>query len=297
VIPVSKTNHQWSLTRPIQGAGIGLRSCHFNTIIENQPPVAWFEALSDNYMVDGGGALQCLEAVRQHYPIVLHGVGMSLGSTDPINQDYLKKLKKLITRFEPAWISDHLCWVSVRGHYLHDLLPLPFTKETINHLVQRIQQVQDFLGVRILIENLSSYFEYKQNEMMEWEFINSITEKADCYLLLDINNIYVSAFNHGLDPEETIKQLMPGRVKQFHMAGFADKHNYLFDNHGEMVHQSVWDLYQVALDHFGPIPTLIEWDENIPPFSVLQAEAGKAQELIDKVPAKKRDLLENKQCC
>lgn len=278
---MSKPNH--NCTRPIQGVGIGLRSCHYNHIIEHRPPVAWFEALSDNYMVDGGAALHYLDVVREHYPMVLHGVGLSLGSTDPLSQDYLKKLKTLTDRVNPAWLSDHLCWISVKGHYFHDLLPLPYTEEVIQHVVDRIQQVQDFLGSQILIENVSSYFEYKQNEMTEWEFINEIVEAADCCILLDINNIYVSAMNHRFDPHVYVNSIARERVKQFHMAGFADKQRYLLDNHGEMIHQPVWDLYEVALKRFGPVPTLIEWDENIPKFSVLQAEAEKAQALMNKI--------------
>lgn len=266
----------------IQGAGVGLRSCHYDYIIEHRPPVAWFEALSDNYMVDGGPALDYLDAIRAHYPMVLHGVGLSLGSTDQLSLDYLNKLKTLVDRIQPAWVSDHLCWVSAKGQYFHDLLPLPYTEEAITHVAQRISQVQDFLGTRMLIENVSSYFAYKKNEMSEWDFINAIAEKADCYILLDINNVYVSAINHGFDPRMYVDGIASHRVKQCHLAGYADKGRYLLDNHGAPIHQPVWDLYEVALNRFEPIPTLIEWDENIPPFTVLQAEADKAQALMNK---------------
>jgi len=264
----------------IQGVGVGLRSCHYQYILEHHPPIAWFEALSDNYMVDGGPALRYLDAIRKHYPMVLHGVGLSLGSTDPLSQDYLQKLKVLVDRVNPAWISDHLSWTSAQGQYFHDLLPLPFTEEAIHHVANRIARVQDFLGQHILIENASSYFEYKQNEMMEWDFINAVSEKADCFILLDINNIYVSAHNHGYDPYVYLKEILPERVKQFHLAGYADKQRYLFDNHGERIHQPVWDLYQKALYRFGPVPTLIEWDDHIPPFPTLQSEAEKAQKFM-----------------
>jgi len=270
-------------TGPIQGVGVGLRSCHYHYILEQRPPVAWFEALSDNYMVNGGVALRYLDAVREYYPMVLHGVGLSIGSTDPLNQDYLQKLKVLIDRVNPVWVSDHLCWIAVKGHYFHDLLPLPYTEEAIQHVADRIAKIQDYLDTQILIENVSSYFEYKKNDMTEWEFINAIAEKADCFILLDINNIYVSATNHDFDPHVYVNSIAPERVKQFHMAGFADKKRYLFDNHGDIIHQPVWDLYQVALKRFGPVPTLIEWDENIPKFPVLQAEADKAQALMNEI--------------
>jgi len=270
-------------SRPIQGTGVGLRSCHYNYILKHRPPIPWFEALSDNYMVEGGPALHYLDAIREHYPMVLHGVGLSLGSTDPLSQDYLTKLKALVDRVNPAWVSDHLSWISVNGHYLHDLLPLPYTHEAIQHLANRIRQVQDYLGKPFLIENVSSYFEYKKSEITEWEFINTIAEKADCFILLDINNIYVSAINHGFDPRMYVQSITRDRVKQFHLAGFSDKRRFLFDNHGEIVHQTVWDLYRVALKHFGEIPALIEWDENIPKFPVLQTEAEKAQAIMNEM--------------
>jgi len=270
-------------SRPIQGAGVGLRSCHYSYILQHRPPIPWFEALSDNYMVDGGPALHYLDVVREHYPMVLHGVGLSLGSTDPLSQEYLNKLRTLVHRVNPSWVSDHLCWISVKGHYFHDLLPLPYTKEVIQHVADRIRQVQDCLGLPILIENVSSYFEYNKNEMTEWEFVNTVAEKADCFILLDINNIYVSAMNHHFDPQTYVRSIDCERVKQFHLAGFSDKRRFLFDSHGEMIHQPVWDLYQVALRRFGPIPTLIEWDENIPKFPILQAEAEKAQSIMNEM--------------
>ena len=267
----------------INGAGIGLRSCHYKTIIETQPAIGWFEAVSENYMVDGGPSLNYLDAIRQNYPMVLHGVGLSLGSTEPLNQTYLKKLKHLQERVEPTWISDHLSWSSAHGQYLHDLLPLPFTQEAINHVVERIRHTQDYLGTQILIENPSSYFEFKEDEMTEWTFINTIANQADCFILLDINNVYVSAINHGFDPEQYLANIAINRVKQFHLAGFTDNKHYLFDTHGELIKQPVWDLYQVALQRFGKVPTLIEWDQNIPPLSTLMAEANKAEVMMNQL--------------
>ncbi len=272
------TNEQ----RPIQGAGIGLRSCHYDYILENKPNIAWFEALSDNYLNDHS-SLSFLEHIRKDYPIALHGVGMSLGSTDPLNWDYFKKLKQLAKRIQPQIISDHLSWISVNKQYLHDLLPLPMTQAVIDHVSSRIMQVQDFLGTRILIENPSTYFEYECSEMPEWAFINAIIEKADCYLLLDVNNVYVSATNHEFDPYDYLNHIDSKRVKQFHMAGYADKKNYLFDTHGETIHPPVWALYKAALKCFGAIPTLIERDDNIPPFEALYKEAQQAQQLMDAI--------------
>ncbi len=263
----------------LQGVGIGLRECHYSYILKNHPDIAWFEALSDNYFNDEQAAL-VLETLRQNYPIALHSVGMSLGSTDSLNFDYLKKLKQLAERIQPAVISDHLSWVSVNGQYLHDLIPLPMTDEVVNHVSERILRVQDFLGQKILIENPSSYLEYEQSVMPEWEFINAIVEKADCYILLDINNIVVSAFNSGFSAEHYIKNINPKRVKQFHLAGYSDEKEYLFDMHNQAIHAPVWDLYQKALQQFGAVPTLIERDSNIPPFPELYAEAKKAETLM-----------------
>lgn len=270
-------------SRPIQGTGVGLRSCHYHYLLQHRPPIPWLEAVSDNYMVDGGPALHYLDALREHYPMVLHGVGLSLGSADPLNPEYLSKLKRLVDRVKPAWVSDHLCWTSLNGHYFHDLLPLPYTHEVIQHVADRIRRVQEYLALPLLIENVSSYFEYKNNAMPEWECINAIAEKADCFILLDINNIYVSATNHRFDPSIYVKNITRERVKQFHLAGFSDKRRFLFDNHGDIVHQPVWDLYRVALKRFGPVPTLIEWDDNIPKFPVLQAEAEKAQTMMNEI--------------
>lgn len=265
--------------QPILGTGIGLRAQHYPHILTKLPDVPWFEALSDNYFNDDI-QLQRLLAIREHYPMTLHGVGMSLGSSDPLNRAYLAQLKQLATIIEPSFISDHLSWSSIDGKFLHDLLPLPLTKESVDHVSVRIQQVQDFLGQRILIENPSSYFQYQYDEMPEWAFINLIAEKADCYILLDINNVYVTAFNHGFDAYEYLNHITTHRVKQFHMAGYSDEKTHLFDTHGQPIHEPVWALYRAAIRRFGAIPTLIERDDNIPEFDELYLESQKATHIM-----------------
>jgi len=264
----------------IKNAGIGLRSQHYQYILHHKPAVHWFEVLSDNYLMDGGQALDYLEKIRQLYPVTLHGVGLSLGSADPLNQNYLKRLKNLAEWIQPAHISDHLAWVSINGHYLHDLIPLPYTESVLAHLANRINAVQDFLGQPLVVENPSSYLGFKESTLPEWVFIQKLVEKTDCYLLLDINNIYVSAVNHGFDAETYLNAIPVGRVKEIHLAGYENMGKYLFDTHGYRVHPPVWTLYQKALKRLGAIPTLIEWDTDIPDFAVLMEEANKADKEI-----------------
>jgi uncharacterized protein (UPF0276 family) len=283
---MSVTSYQ---TKAIEKAGIGLRSLHYPYILENKPDISWFEVLSDNYLMPGGLPLYYLDKIRQDYPVTLHGVGMSLGSTDPLNFDYLSRLKSLAERIEPAYVSDHLSWISVNNHYLNDLIPLPYTTETMAHLVQRITEVQEFLGQRILIENPSAYIYFTHSTMTEWEFLQGLLNQADCYLLLDVNNVYVSGINQGFDPFNYLREIPKNRVKEIHLAGYEEKENYLFDTHGYPVHPPVWELYQAALAHFGSIPTLIEWDTDIPDFEVLMAEANKAKNYqlkLDAIPRK-----------
>jgi len=270
----------------IKGVGIGLRSPHYQDILTNKPAVPWFEVLSDNYLNPGGMPLYYLEQIRQDYPVNLHGVGMSLGSTDPLNLDYLLRLKRLAQRIEPAYISDHLAWISVNGCYLNDLMPLPYTEEVMEHLAKRILQVQEFLGRQILLENPSLYLTFTESTMSEWAFIQGLLEKADCYLLLDINNVYVSATNQGFDSFDYLNALPANRIKEIHLAGYEEREDYLFDTHGYPVHNPVWKLYQGALERFGAVPTLIEWDTDIPDFEVLMAEASKAQQQLAKVGLK-----------
>ncbi|GAB4393192.1 MAG: DUF692 domain-containing protein [Gammaproteobacteria bacterium] len=274
------SNEQGRITQ-IHDVGLGLRSCHYEYIFNHLPAIPWFEIISENYLMEGGPELQRLMQIRQHYPVVMHGVGLSIGSTDPLNQQHLAHLKRLQQRIDPAWISDHLCWTSVNGQYTHDLLPLPYTEEAINHVVQRIQQIQDYLGQRILIENVSSYITYTMSELSEWEFLITIAEHADCYLLLDVNNIYVSAHNHGFDPIIYLNAIPAKRVKQIHLAGYTDQGTHLLDTHGAAIHPPVWELYQQAIQHLGRVPTLIERDNDIPEFSVLWQEAQRAQDILE----------------
>jgi uncharacterized protein len=262
----------------IKGAGLGLRSSHYQEIFETKPDVPWFELLSDNYMADGGLPIQRAELIRQDYPITLHGVGMSLGSADPLNTDYLQRLKKLADRLQPTYVSDHIAWVSIDGQYTHDLLPLPYTQQIQQHLIERINQVQEFLGRKILIENPSSYLTFHSTDMNEDEFIKGISQATDCELLLDINNIYVSAQNHGFDPYAYLDNIPVDKVKEIHLAGYEEMPGYLFDTHGYQVKPPVWDLYCAALKRFGAVPTLIEWDTDVPNFSTLRAEALKAED-------------------
>jgi len=264
----------------ITGAGLGLRSEHYQDILTHNPPVPWFEVLSDNYLGDGGQPLHYLERIRENYPITLHGVGMSLGSADPLNLEYLRRLKRLANWMEPAYISDHLAWISINGCYLSDLAPLPYTEAVMEHVAQRIIQAQDFLEQRILIENPSTYVAFNTSTISEWAFIQGVVDKADCDLLLDVNNIYVSASNHGFDPLNYLNAIPTERVKEIHLAGYEEQEGYLFDTHGYQVHPPVWDLYQTALERFGAVPTLIEWDTDIPSFEVLMAEADKADAQI-----------------
>jgi uncharacterized protein len=270
---------------PFLGFGVGLRRDHYAQIIENHPRVDWFEVLSENFMVAGGRPLEVLEAVRARYPVVMHGVSMSIGSTDPIRRDYLRELKALARRCEPAWISDHLCWTGVGGRNLHDLLPLPYTNEVIAHVAARIREVQDFLERPILIENVSSYMAFRDSTMTEWQFLAEIAERADCGILLDINNIFVSAFNHRFDARTYIDAIPAERVIQFHLAGHSDHGTYLLDTHDHPVRGEVWDLYAHAVRRFGAVSALIEWDDNIPEFGVLMETANKARAIHEKAAA------------
>jgi uncharacterized protein len=268
---------------PFLGFGVGLRRDHYVHIIETRPKVDWFEILSENFMVAGGRPLEVLDQVKEHYPLVMHGVSMSIGSTDPIRTDYLRELKTLAKRAEPAWISDHLCWTGVGGRNLHDLLPLPYTRAVANHVAERIREVQDFLERPILIENVSSYMAFNDSTMTEWEFVSDIAEQADCGILLDINNIFVSAFNHRFDAREYIDSIPIERVIQFHLAGHSDHGTYLLDTHDHPVRDEVWELYAHAARRFGPVSALIEWDDNIPDFEVLTETANKARSIHESV--------------
>jgi uncharacterized protein (UPF0276 family) len=262
---------------PSLGYGLGLRVQHYDEMLNAPACVDWLEILSENYLVPGGRPLHTLERVRSRYPLVMHGVSLSIGSSDPLNQEYLLALKALAERIEPAWISDHLCWTGVDGKNLHDLMPLPYTEEAIAHVVSRVDQVQDFLKRRILLENVSSYVTYRQSQISEWEFLREVAERADCQILLDINNIYVSSFNHGFDPQEYLLGIPVGRVQQFHLAGHRNLGDVIIDTHDEPVIDPVWDLYAHAVRRFGRVSTMIERDDHIPPLAELLAELDRAR--------------------
>jgi len=268
-----------SLLSPALGFGLGLRTDHYEAILAGSPPVDWFEIISENYMVPGGKPLHFLDRVRERYPLVMHGVSLSIGSTEPLNRDYLRQLKQLADRVQPAWMSDHLCWTGVHGKNMHDLLPLPYTEEVVEHVAARVREVQDFLGRRILLENVSSYVTYKQSAMTEWEFLNAVVERADCLILLDVNNIYVSSFNHGFDPLEYLNAVPVGRVQQFHLAGHRNLETHIIDTHDEPIVDPVWELYRAAVSRFGRVSTMIERDDNIPPLEDLLAELDYARHI------------------
>lgn len=265
--------------RPYLGYGLGLRKDHYETVLSELPPVDWFEILSENYMVDGGKPLHYLTRIREHYPMVMHGVSMSIGSVEPLNWDYLKQLRALITRVEPEWISDHLCWTGTNGINLHDLMPLPYTEEAIQHVVNRVEQVQDYLGRRILLENVSSYVSYRDSQISEWEFLREVAERADCLILLDINNIYVSAFNHNFDPQLYLQAMPTERIYQFHLAGHTRQDDLIIDTHDQPVSDPVFELYARAVKRFGKVSTMIERDDNIPPLADLLHELDQVRQI------------------
>ena len=257
---------------PSLGFGLGLRTEHYNAILESKPNVDWFEVLSENYMIAGGKPLYYLDKICENYPVVMHGVSLSIGSTAPVDINYLRDLKKLADRIEPAWVSDHLCWTGVHGQNMHDLLPLPYTPETAKHVAERVKIVQDYLGRRILLENVSSYASYVDSTMTEWEFISEIAERADCLLLLDVNNIYVSSYNHQFDAKAFIDGVPAKRVQQIHLAGHQNNGDYIIDTHDAPVIDPVWDLYDYAISRFGAVSTMIERDDKIPELEVLVEE-------------------------
>jgi uncharacterized protein len=265
--------------RPWLGFGLGLRPEHYSQVLEQHPAVDWFEVISENYLVAGGKPLHFLDRIRAHYPMVMHGVSLSIGSTDPLDYDYLAALKRLAERIEPEWISDHLCWTGIEGRNLHDLLPLPYTEEAIAHVSERVDRVQDFLGRRILLENVSSYVTYTDSQISEWEFISAIAKRADCNILLDVNNVYVSASNHEYDALAYLDGVPPERVHQIHLAGHSHNGTLLVDTHDHPVPDPVWDLYREAIARLGPVSTMIERDDDIPPLDELLAELARARAL------------------
>jgi uncharacterized protein (UPF0276 family) len=276
VNPRSKKGNRWGL--PDLGIGVGLRTVHFPHILANHPAVDWFEVLSENFMDTGGRPLHILDQVVERYPVALHGVSLSIGSTDPLNREYLRKLKKLAARTRAHWVSDHLCWTGVMGRNTHDLLPMPYNEEALRHTAARVRQVSDVLERPLVLENPSSYVEFAGSSMTEWEFLSRLAEEADCGLLLDVNNVYVSAFNHGFDARAYIAGIPADRVVQYHVAGHTNKGTHIVDTHSDHALAAVWDLYRLAWQRTGPTATLYEWDEDIPDFEVVHAEALKARD-------------------
>ena len=261
--------------------GLGLRPAHYETIMSDKPAVDFFECLTEDFIDQAGEDFLWLEKIRAHYPVSLHGVSLSIGSVDPINHTYLHALKQLIDVIKPIAVSDHFCWTGVNGINLHDLLPLPYTHEAIDHLVSRVQTVQDFLGRQIMLENVSSYAAFSVSEMTEWEFISEVSKRADCFILLDINNIYVNAFNHGFSAEKYLHGVPIDRVKQFHLAGHKDCQTHIIDTHDAEIIDDVWNLYAKAIRRFKNVPVIIERDSNIPPLPELMGELNRAREVSE----------------
>ena len=262
-------------------AGIGLRAPHVREVLATRPPVAWFEVHSENYYADGGPALAALDRIRADYPLSLHGVGLSLGSADPLDRAHVAKLRRLIARAEPALVSEHLCWSGVGGRHLNDLLPLPYTDEALAHVCARVATVQDLLGRELLIENVSSYVAFADASISEWEFVATLARRTGCKLLLDVNNVYVNAMNHGFDADTYIAAMPPDAVAEIHLAGFDASGACLIDTHGAPVAADVWALYERTIALLGARPTLIEWDTDIPALAVLQREAATAQAILE----------------
>lgn len=265
---------------PDLGVGIGLRTTHYARVLAESPPIDWFEVITENFLATGGRPLRVLEQVAAHYPVVFHGVSLSIGSTDPLDLDYLAQVKDLAARIGPRWISDHVCWTGVAGRNVHDLLPLPYTEECLRHVVARVKQVQEILERPIALENPSSYVEFRASRMSEAEFLGRLAEDADCALLLDVNNVYVSSRNHDFDPVAYVDALPAERVVQFHVAGHTDKGTHLLDTHSGTARLEVWDLLRHALERTGPRSVLYEWDEDIPELEVVHAEALRAREML-----------------
>ncbi len=276
---------QTALKPPFLGFGLGLRPQHYTEILEANDtlPIDWFEVISENYMIQGGQPIRMLDSIRERYPVVMHGVSLSIASTQPLDMDYLHDLKRLADRISPKWVSDHLCWTGVHGINLHDLLPVPYTEEALDHIANRIGKVQDFLGRRIAIENVSSYVEFAESEMEEWEFVAELAERADCWLLLDVNNVFVSGQNHDFDDAAFVEAIPPDRVVQFHLAGHIEGEDCLIDTHDQPVCDEVFDLYGKTLERFGPVSTMIERDDNIPPLAELIGELNRAREIAKQV--------------
>jgi len=262
------------------GIGLGLRTVHYAHILAQRPAVDWFEIISENYLETSGRPLEFLDAIAERYPVVMHGVSLSIGSADPLNREYLRQLRQLRERVKARWVSDHLCWTGVAGKNSHDLLPMPYTEEALKHVVARVKQVQDVLGSPIALENPSTYAELSGASMPEWEFLARLAEGADCAILLDVNNVYVSAHNHGFDPARYLDAIPFDRVVQLHVAGHTDHGTHIIDSHIGPVVNPVWELLAIAHRRGAGVPILLEWDAEIPAFEVVHQEALRAREFI-----------------
>lgn len=271
---------------PNLGIGIGLRPFHYQDIFRLKPEIDWFEIISENYMVEGGAPLRNLEKILEHYPVVQHGVSLGIGSPAPLDYDYLKRLKKLTKITKTPWVSDHLCWGRRPGAHYHDLLPLPYKKEVVHYVAERAAIVQDYLELPFALENLSSYVAFVDDEMNEWDFYTEIVERANIFMMLDVNNIYVSSRNHGFNPEDYIKNIPLGRVIQMHVAGHSDFGDYILDTHDNYVKEDVWKIYEMVYQKTGGVSTLLEWDDNFIPFEDTWKEALKAKEFQKNMPSK-----------
>lgn len=271
---------------PASRAGIGLRAPHYAGILERRPPLAFLEVHSENYFCAGGAPLAWLERFRPLYALSLHGVGLSLGSADPLDERHLARLEGLVRRFEPALVSEHLCWSSVGGRHANDLLPLPYTRESLDHVARRVEAVQERLARPILVENVSTYLQFAESTIPEWEFVSEVARRTGCGILLDVNNIWVNAVNHGFDARGYLDAIDPSHVHEIHLAGFDAGERGLIDTHATPVSAEVWDLYEEAIARFGPRPTLVEWDAELPPLDVLLGEARKADAILERRAAR-----------
>ncbi len=269
------------------GFGLGLRTEHYADFLQDPQPVEWLEIISDNFLVPGGKPLVVLDQIRERYPMAMHGVSLSIGAADGLDMNYLAALKKLAQRVNPLWVSDHLCWTGVQGKNTHDLLPLPYHDQALAHVVRQIRQAQDFLERPLVIENVSSYVSFTDSTWNEWDFLRAVCEEADCLLLLDVNNIYVSSFNHGFDPLTYLHAIPPQRVQQIHLAGHSNNGDHIVDTHDHPIVDPVWNLYRAACEHVGPVATMIERDDHIPPLAELLVELDQARQIAASVFAQK----------
>lgn len=287
ILAMNETKYSYAAiveSMPNPGLGLGLRSKHFDYILQNNPDVDWFEVISENFMDSGGRPRHVLRQIAERYPVVMHGVSLSVGSTDPINLDYLRKLKQLAEEVNPLWISDHLCWTGVNGLNTHDLLPVVLNEESLKHICERIGIIQDILQRAVVFENPSTYLTFKQSTIPEWEFLRFMTEETGCGLLLDVNNVFVSSFNNDFDPILYIHQLPHNRIVQMHIAGHQHCGDYIIDTHDRKVVQDVWKLFALAWKMTGGVATLLEWDSNIPDFEGYHAELLKAKQYMNSIP-------------